>query len=48
MEPLEDYYEKIRFSLANPDSPYVFDVQKSTFEANQDFFNRVSKNMRKL
>ncbi|WP_020566903.1 hypothetical protein [Neolewinella persica] len=48
MESLEEYYEKIRFGLSNPDVAYVFDVKKNIFEGDQELFQSVTKSMRKL
>lgn len=48
MESLEEYYEKVRFHLADPMSSYKFDVQLSIIEAKQELFDRLVKNMRKL
>ena len=48
MEPLEEYYEKIRFNLQNTGSDYVFDISKSIFELDQAQVELITKNMRKL
>lgn len=48
MEPLEEYYEKIKFDLENVRVDYVFDVTRSIFEIDQAQMELFTKNMRKL
>jgi hypothetical protein len=48
MEPLEDYYEKTRFHLANQAAGYIFDVRTSVFEGNKAVLEAITEGMRKL
>lgn len=48
MEPLEEYYEKIRFDLEDTGADYVFDATRSIFELDQASVELITKNMKKL
>jgi len=48
METLDEYYEKLVFKINNPKAKYIFNIQKSVFEVNEEMFKRISMNMKEL
>lgn len=44
LEPLDDYYEKVRYKITHPDSKYKFDIRLNTFHiSTQQEFNMYLK-----
>ncbi|SER36200.1 hypothetical protein [Neolewinella agarilytica] len=48
LESLEEYREKVKYVLLNPDSPFVFDVRFNTLESSKELFERLSSYMEKV
>ncbi len=47
METLDEYYEKFLFVI-NSKSKYIFDIQRSTFEFDNEMFGKITANMKEL
>lgn len=48
LEPIEEYYEKLIFSIRNKDSKYIFDIHKDIYDVDQKMFEQITKNMVEL
>ena len=48
METLDEYYEKFVFKIENPNTKYIFDIPKSTFEVDDELFKKITTNMKTL
>ncbi len=47
METLDEYYEKFLFKI-NSESKYIFDIHRSTFEFDNEMFEKITANMKEL
>lgn len=48
METLEEYYEKFKFKVNNPDAEYIFDISNNVFEVDKKLFEGIISNMVEL
>lgn len=48
METLDEYYEKFLFKTSNPETKYIFDIYRNTFEIDSEMFEKFTKNMKEL